>query len=112
MLLFLILEGDLDEFCQTVDQLLNVGAEVLFDLTEVDLIAAVLDRVVQERRADRVGVELECGDDLGNGDGVANKLLAAGAVLPRMELTRVEICFFYLFQIVVLSGLFKREQQL
>ena len=85
MRLFLVLERDLDQLCQAVDQLRHVVAEFFFDGFERDLGTAILDRIVQQGGADRVGVERETGRDLGNGHGVADIFLAAVAILALME---------------------------
>src|SRR5690606_2441254 len=72
-----------------VDQLGDVGPEVLLDLLDRD--ERVLDRVVEQRGDDRLLIELEVGHQPGDFDRVAEIGIAAGALLRAVLLHRVHI---------------------
>ena len=73
------LEGDPGQLGDAVDQLGDLLAELVADLLEAG--AGVLDRVVQQRRAERLGVEPHAGADLGDPDRVGDELVAGVAQL-------------------------------
>ena len=73
------LEGDPGQLGHPVDELGDLLAELDADLLEAG--AGVLDRVVQQRRAERLGVEAHAGTDLGHADGVGDELVAGTAQL-------------------------------
>ena len=71
---------DLAELGDPVDELGDVGAELLAQLLAGDL--RVLDGVVEQRGDQRVGVEAEVGEDAGDGHRVGDVGLAAEPRLP------------------------------
>ena len=73
------LEGDPGQLGDAVDQLGDLLAELLADLLEAG--AGVLDRVVEQRGAERRGVEPHPGADLGDADRVGDELVAGVAQL-------------------------------
>ncbi len=73
------LEGDPGQLGDAVDQLGDLLAELGPDLLEAG--AGVLDRVVQQRRAERLGVEPHPGADLRHPDRVGDELVAGAAQL-------------------------------
>ena len=73
------LEGDPGQLRDAVDQLGDLGAEPLVDLLEAG--AGVLNRVVQQRCAQRLGVEPHPGADLRHPDRVGDELVARFAHL-------------------------------
>ena len=73
------LEGDAGELRDAVDEAGDLVAERLVDL--VERCRRVLDGVVQERGAQRLGVEPHAGADLGDADGVHDEVLAGAAPL-------------------------------
>ena len=74
LLLVTALEGDAGELRHAVHQLRDVLAEALPHVRERG--ARVLDGVVQQRGAERVGVEAHAGADLRHADGMGDELLA------------------------------------
>ena len=73
-------EAHLVELGDAVDELGDGGAELGRDLLGSEL--GVFERVVQDRRDDRLGVHAELGEDAGDGDRVRDVGLAALARLP------------------------------
>jgi hypothetical protein len=67
-----------------VDQLGDLLAEFLADVVEAG--AGVLDGVVQQRRAERLGVQPHSGADLGDPDRVGDELVAGVTQLVGMAL--------------------------
>ena len=84
LLLVAALEGDAGELRDAVDELGDLVAEVLAHVVERR--ARVLDRVVQQRRADRLGVEAHARADLRHADRVRDELLARLAPLVGVAL--------------------------
>ena len=84
LLLVAALEGDAGELRDAVDELGDVVAEALAHVVERR--ARVLDGVVQQRRADRLGVEAHAGADLRHADRVGDELLARLAALVGVAL--------------------------
>ena len=78
------LEGDAGQLRHAVDELADLLAELLAHLVERR--ARVLDRVVQQRRAERGRVEPHAGADLGHADRVDDEVLAARPALVRVAL--------------------------
>ncbi len=78
------LEGHPGQLGDAVDQLGDLLAELRPDLLEAG--AGVLDRVVQQRRAERLGVEPHAGADLGDADRVGDELVAGVAQLVGVAL--------------------------
>ena len=73
------LEGDPGELGDPVDELGDRVAEQLLDLIQAG--ARVLDGVVEQRRAQGLGVEAEAGADLRHLDGVGDEVLAGAPPL-------------------------------
>jgi hypothetical protein len=80
------LEGDALELRDAVDQARDLVAELTLDLLERR--ARVLDRVVEQRGAERRGVQPHPGADLGHADGMGDEVLAGLALLVGVVLTR------------------------
>jgi hypothetical protein len=80
------LEGDLGQLRDAVDKAGDRVAERLADLVEAG--ARVLDGVVEQRRAEGLGVEPEAGADLCDLDRVGDEVLARAPLLVRMPLAR------------------------
>ena len=78
------LEGHPGQLGDAVDQLGDLLAELVADLVEAG--AGVLDRVVEQRRAERLGVEPHPGADLGDPDRVGDELVAGVAQLVGVAL--------------------------
>jgi hypothetical protein len=78
------LEGHPGQLGDPVDQLGDLLAELLADLGQAG--AGVLDRVVQQRRAERLRVEPHPGADLRHPDGVGDELVARAAQLVRVAI--------------------------
>ena len=78
------LEGDPGQLGDAVDELGDLLAELVADLVEAG--AGVLDRVVEQRRAERLGVEPHPGADLRDPDRVGDELLAGLAPLVGVAL--------------------------
>ena len=78
------LELDLAELGDAVDELGDLVAEQLADLGDGDV--GVLDDVVQQRRLQRGGVEVQLGEDERDLDRVVHERLAALAHLPLVRL--------------------------
>ena len=81
-------EGDAGELRDAVDELGDLVAEALADLVERR--ARVLDGVVQERGAQRLGVEAQAGADLRHLDRVDDEVLARLAALVGVVLAGEE----------------------
>ena len=73
-------EANLVELGDAVDELGHRRAELGGDLLGGEL--GVFERVVQDRRDDRLGVHAELGEDAGDGDRMGDVRLAALARLP------------------------------
>jgi hypothetical protein len=84
LLLVTALEGDAGELGDAVHERGDVVAEALADVLERR--ARVLDRVVEQRRADRLRVQAHAGADLRHTDRVGDELLARLALLVRVTL--------------------------
>ena len=84
LVLVAALEGDLGELGHPVDERGDLVAELLAHL--LDRGRGVLDRVVQERRAQRLGVEPQAGADLRHLDRVGDEVLARLAALVGVAL--------------------------
>ena len=84
LVLVAALEGDPGQLGDAVDELGDRLAELLADLVEAR--AGVLDRVVEERRAERLGVEAQAGADLRHLDRVGDEVLARLAPLVGVAL--------------------------
>ena len=78
------LEGDPLQLRDAVDDAGDLLAEALTDL--LDRRRGVLDGVVQQRRAQRLGVEPHARADPGHADGMHDELLAGLAALRRVVL--------------------------
>ena len=78
------LEGDAGELGHAVDERRDLLAELGAHLVERR--AGVLHRVVQQRRAQRLGVEPHAGADLGHADRVDDEVLAGAPALVRVVL--------------------------
>ena len=78
------LEGDLGELGDAVDQLSDLVAEGLADLVEAG--ARVLDRVVQQGRAERGRVEAQARADAGDAERVGDEVLPRLSLLAGMAL--------------------------
>ena len=88
------LEGRPGQLGDALDELRDLGAELGAELVELDL--GVLDDVVQERRRDRLLVEVELGADLRDRPRMVDELLAgacasARGVRARRSRTRARI---------------------
>src|SRR4051794_38976856 len=81
-------ERDAGELRDAVDERRDLVAEAAADLVERG--ARVLDRVVQQRRAQRLGVEPQAGADLRDPDRVDDEVLARAAALVGVVLAREE----------------------
>ena len=73
------LELDPRQLRDALDELRDLVAELGADLLELGL--GVLDDVVEQRRGDRLLVELELGADLRDAERVVDELLARAALL-------------------------------
>ncbi len=73
------LEGDPGQLGDAVDQLGDLVAELSPDFLQAG--GGVLDRVVKQRRAQRLGVEPHSGADLGDAHRVGDELVARVAAL-------------------------------
>ena len=80
------LERDPGQLRHAVDELADLVAELLANL--VQRRARVLDGVVQERRAQRLGVEPHARADLRDADGMGDEVLAGTAALVGVPLAR------------------------
>ena len=80
------LERDPGQLRDTFDELADLGAELRADLLEIG--SRVLDDVVQERRSDRLLVEMELGADPRDTERVVDELLARAADLPVVRTLR------------------------
>jgi hypothetical protein len=80
------LEGDPGQLRDAVDELGDRLTELGRDLIEAR--ARVLDRVVEQRRAERLGVEPQPGADLRDLDGVGDEVLPRLPALVGMALAR------------------------
>ena len=82
------LEGQLGQLGHAVDEPGDLLAEALLDVLERCL--RVLDGVVQQRRAQRLGVEAHPGADLGDADRVDDELLTRATELVGVVLAGVD----------------------
>ena len=76
-------ELEVVDLADAVDEQRDVVAEPLLDLRQ--RARRVLDDVVQQRSLDRAGVEMQAGEDLGDGDGMRDVGIA---VAPLLALVR------------------------
>ena len=72
------------DLADAVDEQRDVVAEALLDLRQ--RARRVLDDVVQQRRFDRAGVEMQAGEDLGDGDGMRDVGIAVAPLLALVRL--------------------------
>ena len=103
MRVLLVLHLQRDKLGQTVHQHGNVAAKPLGDLAGVGLLAAVLYRIVQQRRANGVGVKLQSRHDLGNSDGMGDIGFSAGTHLSLVKLICVLIGILDLCKVILLG---------
>ncbi len=103
MCLFLVFNMQIDKFGQSVDQHGNIGAEQLAQFAEIGFICAVLYRVVQKCRTNRLGVKSESRHDFRNRNGMRNVGFSAGTKLSFVHSGGIGICLFYDFRIVMIS---------
>ena len=82
------LEGQVGQLGNAVDQAGDLLAELRLDV--LDRRRCVLDRVVQERGAQRLGVEPHPGADLGDADRMRDELLAGEPALVGVVLAGVD----------------------
>ena len=80
--LFLAVEGDLLQLGDAGDELAYGRAETLLQVGDREM--GVLHRVVQNGRREGVAIELEVGQDAGDGQGVLDEFLAREPVLVVM----------------------------
>ena len=106
--LFLVLDVDLLDLGQAVHQHGDALAEFFRDDVKAGLVGAVLYRVVQQRGADRVGVESQLRHDLGNRHGMRNIRLAALALLSFMQFVCVFVGRLDLLAVVVAAAVVDR----
>ncbi len=106
----LCFEGDMHELRNAVDYFRHIRAEFLAYLYKIDLVRAVLHRIVQHCRADGIGIELELEDDLRNGKRVDNVAFARNTLLPAVELFRIFVSFQYFIVIVIAGSLYFFQQ--
>ena len=106
--LFLVLDVDLLDLGQTVHQHGDALSEFLRDDGKAGLVGTVLHRIVQQRGADRVGVEPEPRHDLGDGDGMGDIRFAALAFLSFMQFVCVFVCRLDLLAVVVAAAVIDR----
>ena len=100
--LFLVLDVDDLHLGQPVHKHGDVVPEAAAQDVDARLVGAVLHRVVQKRRADRIRVESERGDDFRDRDGVGDIGLAAHPVLSLVQGFRVEKGALDFFDVVML----------
>jgi hypothetical protein len=86
LVLVAALEGDLRELGDPVHEPHHLIPEELAHLVEAG--ARVLDRVVEQGRAQRLGVEAQAGADLGDLDGMGDEVLSRAPPLVGVPLTR------------------------
>ena len=79
------LEGDPGQLGDAVDEMGHLLAETVRDLGETG--ARVLDRVMEQRSAERLGIEAQAGADLRHLDRMADEFLAGAATLIGVALT-------------------------
>ncbi len=82
------LEGQLGQLRDAVDETGDLLAESLIDVGDRGM--CVLNGVVQQRRAQRLGVQAHAGADLGDADRVDDELLAGAASLIGMVAAGVD----------------------
>ena len=111
MLLFLILERDVHQFGKSVDKHRNITAELGFYLLKAHLAAAVLHRIVQQRRTDGIGIKAERDRYLRDRYRVKNIFFTARAKLSLVQLCGIEIGTLYLFDVVLFARCRQSEQQ-
>ena len=103
---------DLVEFADAVDEAGDLGAELLLDVFERSL--GVLDRVVQDRRGDRLRIEVHVGKLLRHGDRMRDIRFARFACLALVgggaELVGVHHTFDGVFREVILECFYKLPQ--
>ena len=97
-------ELDLVELADAVDELRHVAAEARRDL--VLGVGCVLHDVVEDRGHHRLRVELEVGEQVGDGDRVRDVRLARAAPLPVMGVEREVVRFLDQFDLVRAAGRF------
>ncbi len=97
-LLLLVGEGaELGQLGDAVDQLGDLGAELLLEI--VDRVVGVLRDVVEERRLDRCPVQTELGQDLRHGQWVGDVRLAADPSLQLVRTARERVGLVHLGQV-------------
>ena len=84
LLLLVAVGAEARQLGDAVDELSDLGPELLLDVAEREL--GVLGDIVEERRLDRDRIDPELGDHLGRGDRVRDVFLAGGAALARVRL--------------------------
>jgi hypothetical protein len=72
-------ESQMIDLADAVDEQRDVVAEPFLNLRQ--RARRILDDVVQQRRLDRAGVEVQAGQDLGYGDGVGDVGIAVAPLL-------------------------------
>ena len=108
--LLLCLKRNVDEFGHAVYDFRDVAAELAADHRQIVVPGAVLDDVVEEGGADRVGVQLQIGHNLGDGDRMDDIRLARAAHLPAVVFLGHVVGFFHFFEIIA-AGLRQPCQQ-
>ena len=104
MRFFFILGLKRHDFGQPVHQQRHVNAETLLQFFQAGFVGAVLHRVVQERRADRVRIQPQRGNDFCHGKRMGDIRLPALTKLPVVHLTGVLVCLGNFFDIIVTAG--------
>lgn len=89
---------------QSVHQQRHINTEALLQLLQAGFVGAVLHRVVQERRADGVGIQPQRGNDFCHSKRVGDIRLPTLAELPVMHLAGVLVCLGDFFDIIVTAG--------
>ena len=108
---FFVLHVNLHKLSQPVHKHGDVGAEARAERVQIRFVRAVLHRVVQQSRADRVGVESESDDDLRHRQRVGDIRLAAQAKLTAVHLLRIVVRGFNFFFIVISAAALKQREQ-
>ena len=113
MRLLLVLDLHHDDLGKSVHKHRHILSKLLAKLFEVGLVGAVLHRIVQKRRTNRIGIKAQTCDDLRHGDRVRDIGVATDAELPFMKCLCILVGTLYFFDIVsFLSSLQKPQQSI